>query len=301
MMRLRQTTAVCSAILALVTCAASIAAAQSTGRVGKFVTEAAPRPPLFPTAPADCQAYSEALSAFQRDVSARHQSCLDSSDRECPDDRFTGCECHTCAPFHGSVSQQGVSACYNAVREADARIDRVNQVLTSVGASSSDLLARHLVENQIRQAMGDSRLKLLDALGLVSAVARSNDGIVRELMALRESVTGSDSAASLSHVTNILQRLGRRGLAEQPVALLMTDIALEHVSRVQGDALRALEQQLSAIRLDLESQYGNRTGTSVPAVPTVDCSVLADEGANRALKERDPEAWLGLVGRCAPQ
>ena len=170
--------------------------------------------------------------------SARHQSCLDSSDRECPDDRFTGCECHTCAPFHGSVSQEGISACYQAVRDADARIDRVNQVLSSVGTSSRELLSRHLVENQIRRAMGESRLKLLDALGLVSAVARSNDGIVRELIALRESVTQGDPAAPLSHITNILQRLCRRGLAENhPIALLMTDSALKETD---SDAWLAL-------------------------------------------------------------
>jgi hypothetical protein len=303
---LRQVTALCcrrgaGALLVVITCAASTGSAQSTGRVGKFVTDAAPRPPLFPAGSADCQSYSDTLSAFQRDVSARHQSCLDTSDRECPDDRSTGCECHICAPFHGSVSQEGVSACYKAVRDADARIDRVNQVLSSAGTSSRELLARHLVEHQIRLAMGDSSLKLLDALGLVSAVARSNDAIVRELIALQGSVSRSDPGAPLFHVTNILQRLSRHGLAQNPVALLMTDIALEHVSRMQGDALLALEQQLSAIRRDLESQYGDSRGTSAPAVPTVDCRVLADEGANRALKETDPEAWLALVGRCAPQ
>jgi hypothetical protein len=272
---------------------ATVAAVQSSRPVGQFIAENAPRPPVFPLGIGDCQAYAEALSRFDRDVGARHQACLDAN-RDCPDDSATGCSCQACAQFHGSAPRSGVDACYQAVRSSEERLERVNQVLTSVGVSSGELLVRGTIGQQIRNAIGDSQLA--KDLGRVSAIAHSVDSIRQRLLALRESVSRGDVAAPPRQVSDILQELGRRGLSRSPVALLMTDIALEQVGRMQSDALAALDQQLAAINRDLAASSG-----SPPASSARECAVLADERANRELMQRDAASWVALVARCNPK
>jgi hypothetical protein len=179
------------------------------------------------------------------------------------------------------------------VREADERIRRVNQVLSSVGDSYTELLARTTVAQKIREVAGNSQLA--KDLGRVSAIAHSVSRIQQSLAALQTS-SRSDPAAASAHAVDILQELGRRGLSRSPIALLMTDIALGYVGRLQGDALRELDSQLSSITRRLEE-----SSRPLASNRSADCSLLQNEASNRALMERDSSRWLDLVRQCNPK
>jgi hypothetical protein len=176
----------------------------------------------------------------------------------------------------------------------------VNQAVSSLGSTAGNQLIRATLGQQIREATRNSRLAR--DLGRVSIIARSAASIQASLAALQSS--RSDPNASVRHIIDIHQELASRGLSQSPLALFMTDLALQYIGTVEGDALAQLDRQLQSMTRQLEIESSN-TITPKPAPQAVprgaDCSILQDEQQNRRLMEGNPSRWLELVQQCAPR
>jgi hypothetical protein len=210
--------------------------------VGDYVRRNTPSPPPFPTSNDECKAYSDELSRFQREVSQKHETCLNTHPARCGRDPITGCSCVTCSEFHGAVSTADVNECYRAVRTADERIQRVNELLSSIDASYKKLLTRLKAKEAI-DAITDGS-PLAKDLGKISGFLHSSVAIGRSLEALRKDVKNGDNTSAITDSGNVSKELAVQGISRNPVALLMTDVAVNYVGRLTGDAMMTLDTML---------------------------------------------------------
>lgn len=107
-------------------------------------------------------------------------------------------------------------------------------------------------------------------------------------------------ADDASAVLDVARGLSSRALLERrdPVIRFIQDSALASIDRVMSAAMGELETSFRS----LESSQAPVVTPSAPPLPTggneLDCSVLDDGNASRALQARDELLWLDLVTRC---